>query len=260
MITGSLFKSIGTLALLVAVFTPQAGCVSLSPARTPALSSSDVRAGMASTPMVPAVSSNDLRIGMFVFVAVSIGGEELVRHNKKRTATKEAEKKEAERIATERALQEERERNVAAWMAESDPQPLPEPDDAGIALAHCSAMERMINGLVDYTKTRCLPGTAKKGMTFIFISSEPVFSDSAALKAWAMVVIGAFGNQFNGTSYLTDSLILSDMRSMQQRTGYKIPADTAKSLQRRIKADQLTLEEFYAGIGASMKRFTIEPE
>jgi hypothetical protein len=65
--------------------------------------------------------------------------------------------------------------------------------------ALCYQIEKMVNALVDYTQTSCLPtpGKGQGSQSFILLSSQPVFSVEASKKAWVLVAVAATGDALN---------------------------------------------------------------
>lgn len=130
---------------------------------------------------------------------------------------------------------------------------------ADVGMSICYAAEKTINGLVDYTNTNCLPSAGRAGaQSFLVISDEPVFSNAASKKGWVIVVVGAIGKAMNARSTLKgDELWMSDMKQTANRVAYVIPVSLAKSLQRRIYNEEITLEQFYAEVQKNMVRKTV---
>lgn len=123
--------------------------------------------------------------------------------------------------------------------------------------AFCYGVQDYANALVTYTQTKCIPagGSKPKSLSLILISSEPVFSVEASKKAWLLVLVGAVGKKLNDDSSAhLDELWFSDIDRMKERIGYVLPADLAKTLQRRIKADQIDLDQMYAEIQKKLTR------
>ncbi|MGE3623572.1 MAG: hypothetical protein AB7H77_06865 [Bdellovibrionales bacterium] len=129
-----------------------------------------------------------------------------------------------------------------------------------VAMGLCSEMERLINVLVDYTQTKCIPVmNGGSGLSFLFISSQPVFSVDASVKAWALTVVGAYGHTFNPRpSYKLDSIYLSDLSLIRdQRTAEALKGSTAKKLQKQIYDGKIELEAAWSQIKANMKPYKI---
>jgi hypothetical protein len=127
---------------------------------------------------------------------------------------------------------------------------------ADVGQSICYEAEKSINGLVDYTNTTCLPSAGKAGaLGFLVISDEPVFSNAASKKGWVIVVVGAIGKALNSRPKVkVDELWMSDLNQTKNRIAYTIPLSLAKSLQRRIYNDEITLEQFYADVQKNMVR------
>src|SRR3990167_1748830 len=96
----------------------------------------------------------------------------------------------------------------------------------------CYEIQNYVNALMDNTQTSCLPSGGKEGaLSFIVISSEPIFSIESAKKAWLLVVVGAFGKTLNDQpSIKVDELWLSDINQMKERVAFVLRANLAKSL------------------------------
>jgi hypothetical protein len=130
-------------------------------------------------------------------------------------------------------------------------------DEADTALSYCADMQQKIDALVDYAKTTCIPAKGKTGMDFIFLSDQPVFSQEAAKKGWLIVVVAVAGDTFNKVPLKTEQLIVADQDMMKSRKAFKIPAGTARSLQKKVKAGQIGLDAMYSEIGNSMTPYSI---
>ena len=123
----------------------------------------------------------------------------------------------------------------------------------------CYEVQNAVNALVDYTQTSCLPAAGKTGtLSFIVLSSQPVFFVEASKKAWLLVVVASVGKTLNEQSSLkTDELCLSDVNLMKSRVAYVLPTSLAKSLQRQVYNEQIDLEEMYAAIKKNLVRKTV---
>lgn len=123
----------------------------------------------------------------------------------------------------------------------------------------CYEVQSAVNSLVDYTQTTCLPGAGKAGaLSFIVVSSKPVFSVEASKKGWLLVAVASVGKTLNEQpSVRTDELWLSDSNLMQRRVAYSFPATLAKSLQRRVSNGQIDLEGMYSAIKMNLVQKTI---
>lgn len=123
----------------------------------------------------------------------------------------------------------------------------------------CYEVQNAANGLVDYTQTSCLPTGGKAGaLSFIVISSEPVFSVEASKKGWVLVVVASIGKTLNEQSSVkADELWLSDANQMKSRVAYVLPISVAKSLQRQIYNGKIDLEGMYTAIKKNLVQKTI---
>lgn len=120
----------------------------------------------------------------------------------------------------------------------------------------CYEVQNAVNGLVNYTETSCFPTRGKaRALSFIIISSEPVFSAEASKKAWVLVTVASIGKSLNEQpSIRADELWLSDANQIRNRIAYVLPAALAKSLQRQIYSGTIDLEGMYAAIIGQMVR------
>jgi len=129
------------------------------------------------------------------------------------------------------------------------------------AVAACADIERMIDGLIDYTDSMCLPAAvaAPAGASFIIISEQPVFTVEASKKAWLLASMGAVGFVLNEKrpSFKADEVIFSDLQRSKERTAYGIKASVLKSLQRRVKSGKLDLNAAYTEMLGAMRRVSI---
>ncbi len=131
-------------------------------------------------------------------------------------------------------------------------------DDALIAMGLCSEMERLINTLVDYTSTKCIPALDKNGTNFIFVSEKPVFSVPASEKAWALVVAAAVGKTMNyNSSYKSNEVFVADAGMAKDKKFYKFDTDLAKSLQRKVYSGEVSPDVMWIQLKAALTPYTV---
>lgn len=124
----------------------------------------------------------------------------------------------------------------------------------------CDQIESLVDAVCDCTRTACRParGGAPGSGSFIVLSSEPVFDGEDSKREWVLVAIAAVGYALNGNaSFKGDEVWLSDTGQMQDRVAYVVPAEVAKSVQRRVSNNEITLDEMYAEIVQHMTRGTL---
>lgn len=123
----------------------------------------------------------------------------------------------------------------------------------------CYEVQNYVNALADFTQSSCLPSGGKEdALSFVTISSEPVFLDESAKKAWLIVVVGAFGKILNEQpSTKVDELWLSDVDQMKKRIAFVLKANLAKSLQQKVYNGKIELEEMYTIIQDNLVKKTI---
>ncbi len=123
--------------------------------------------------------------------------------------------------------------------------------------ALCAQIESLVDAVCDCTRTACRPTPGgNRGMrSFVVLSSQPVFSGEDSKREWVLVAVAAVGYALNGNATVQDDEVwLSDTEQMRERVAYVVSAEVAKSLQRRVKANQITLDEMYAEILRHMTR------
>lgn len=123
--------------------------------------------------------------------------------------------------------------------------------DTGLAI--CSRVQDAVNGLVDFTSTRCIPALAN-GYGFVIISDKPVFAAPAAKKAWVLTVVAAVGKEMNDRALSGGEMLLSDVASTRQRVAWSFPVNLARSLQHQIQHDQISLDDMYATVTRNLKK------
>lgn len=120
-------------------------------------------------------------------------------------------------------------------------------------LAICSHVQDRVNGLADFTFTRCFPALAN-GYGFVIISEQPVFATPAAKKAWLVTVVAALGKEMNDRSLSGGEMLLSDVANTKRRVAWSLSVPLARSLQRRVSTGKIDLDEMYASIIRELKR------
>ena len=146
---------------------------------------------------------------------------------------------------------------LAGLILAASPNPAAADNQATLAQGYCYEMQNLINVLVDFTDTKCLPGSDEIGMSFIFVSSEPVFSVPAAKKEWLLSVVGIFGQTFNKNSMESEQVIFTDNILLTRREAYLMPAPTARQLQHQIKNNQIDLETMYQRVLEALQKQVI---
>jgi len=123
----------------------------------------------------------------------------------------------------------------------------------------CYEVQNAVNGLADYTETKCFPSDGNAGaLSFIVISSEPVFSVEASKKAWMLVTVASIGKSLNDQpSIKVDELWLSDVNQMKNRVAYVISGSLAKSLQQQAYNGKIDLNSMYATIKKNLVQKTV---
>lgn len=104
-------------------------------------------------------------------------------------------------------------------------------------LATFSIEGKMVNALVQFTRTMCLPskGNPPGSRSFILISEKPVFLVEASKKAWIIVAVASIGSSLNDRPGIkADELALSDVNQAGNRLSFVMPAAIVKALQRRV--------------------------
>ena len=125
----------------------------------------------------------------------------------------------------------------------------------------CYEVQNDMNTLVDYTQTRCWSAPSDRDsnlLSFIVISSKPIFSVEAAKKGWVLGAVAAIGKTLNDApSVKTDQLWLSDANLMKKQIAYVLPTSLARSLQREAFQGRIGVETMYARIRENLIEKTI---
>jgi hypothetical protein len=126
-------------------------------------------------------------------------------------------------------------------------------DQALIAMGLCEEMGHLVNEIVDYTATKCIPALATKGTNFIFISEQPVFLVEASKKAWMIVVVSVVGKTLNDKpSYKADKILFGDVPMVKEKHYYTVPAALAKSLQPKVHNGEISVDAMWARITSAL--------
>ena len=124
----------------------------------------------------------------------------------------------------------------------------------------CAKIERNVRALIDWTTTECQFGTnADGGFDLILVSSQPVFSVEASRKAWMLVAIAATAEATRTSSTRTGQLVMTDRNLVADRKGYAIDTAAARSIQGRMKRDELALDDALAEIGDALRTYKVKP-
>jgi hypothetical protein len=130
--------------------------------------------------------------------------------------------------------------------------------DDGIykAEAFCSRVAAEVDLLIEWTETVCIPtkGRQPGAYSFLIISAQPVFSAEKSKKGWLLVVVGSVGKNLNKISVKADELWLSDVNLTKKHVTHVLPANIAQSLQRKIKADQISIDTMYIEISKNLTK------
>ncbi|MDP2383713.1 MAG: hypothetical protein Q8N00_13020 [Nitrospirota bacterium] len=131
-------------------------------------------------------------------------------------------------------------------------------DEVLEAAGLCHKIENLMNALVDYTNTKCLPTSDRGALNFILISEKSIFSVEASKKAWLIVTVGAVGKVMNTHQKIKSSdVFVSDLNMMKNRKSYKYPIALAKRLQRQAQADQIGIEELYKQLNRALVPYIV---
>lgn len=131
-------------------------------------------------------------------------------------------------------------------------------DESLEAAGLCHNTENLMNALIDYTSTKCFPGSDHGAISFVLVSEKPIFSAKASKKGWLVVTVGAVGKTMNEHPKIKSSdVFVSDMNLMKDRKGYKYPIALARKLQRQASADQIEIEELYKQLDKALVPFSV---
>lgn len=128
------------------------------------------------------------------------------------------------------------------------------PAEERAAKAICVQASKNINTLADFTRTDCTPAKDGDALSLIFVSLDLVFASERYKKAYLVVFVGAVGAALNAnpkTKIVNASFM--DKHLGRQKLYFTISSKDAARLQREIKADRISLDDFYSGILAAGK-------
>ena len=129
------------------------------------------------------------------------------------------------------------------------------------AIDICFDIERSLHRLVPYTVTRCIPSHDVSGLSFMVISAKPIFAIYGAKKAWLTGVVSMMGKALNDHQDLkVDHIWVSDGGLMAKGQALALPGSTAKNLQRRAKAHEISPEGLYLDVTDALRRHPIPPQ
>jgi hypothetical protein len=131
-------------------------------------------------------------------------------------------------------------------------------DQALIAMGLCEEMGHLVNVMVDYTATKCIPALMTKGTNFIFVSEKPVFLVEASKKAWMIVVVAVVGKTLNNKpTYKSDKILFGDVSMVKEKHYYTVPAALAKSLQPKVYNGEISVETMWGRITSALTPYPV---
>ena len=93
-----------------------------------------------------------------------------------------------------------------------------------------------------------------KALSFVIVTSEPVFSSESLEREWLIAVVDSLGRALNDRPTVdVDQLTVSDANSISNDVTYTLPVALTRSLQRRIFTMQIDLDEMYGEIQENLK-------
>ena len=112
-----------------------------------------------------------------------------------------------------------------------------------------------ISGFPPRAQTYCMPTLGRnKALSFVIVTSEPVFSSESLEREWLIAVVDSLGRALNDRPTVdVDRLTVSDANSISNGVTYTLPVALTRSLQRRIFTMQIDLDEMYGEIRDNLK-------
>jgi len=112
-----------------------------------------------------------------------------------------------------------------------------------------------ISGFPPRAQTYCMPTLGRnKALSFVIVTSEPVFSSESLEREWLIAVVDSLGRALNDRPTVdVDQLTVSDANSISNGVTYTLPVALTRSLQRRIFTMQIDLDEMYGEIQENLK-------
>ncbi len=129
------------------------------------------------------------------------------------------------------------------------------PQDITAAKGICYDSERLMNLLVDFTETKCIPARTpnKETLSLLIVSSQPIFAVESAKKGYLLAAVGALGYTLNSNPKTkVDEVWFSDVQNVKKLKVWMVSVDLLRSLQRRIKSDNLTLKQGWSELSRSL--------
>jgi hypothetical protein len=129
------------------------------------------------------------------------------------------------------------------------------------AIDICFDIERSLHTLVPYTATRCIPPHDVSGLSFMVISTKPIFAMYGAKKAWLTGVVTMMGKALNDHHDLeVDHIWVSDGDLMAKGQALALSGSIAKDLQGKANAHEISPEGLYLDVTDALRRHPIPPQ
>jgi hypothetical protein len=129
------------------------------------------------------------------------------------------------------------------------------------AIDICFDIERSLHTLVPYTATRCIPSHDVSGLSFMVISTKPIFAIYGAKKAWLTGVVTIMGKALNDHQDLAVNRIwVSDGALMAKGQALALSGSMAKDLQGKANTHEISPEGLYVDVTDALRRHPIPPQ
>jgi hypothetical protein len=130
-----------------------------------------------------------------------------------------------------------------------------------MAIDICFDIERSLHTLVPYTATRCIPSHDVSGLSFMVISTKPIFAIYGAKKAWLTGVVTMMGKALNDHQDLAvNDIWISDGAFMAKGQALALSGSIAKDLQGKANTHEITPERLYLDVTDALRRHPIPPQ
>jgi len=117
----------------------------------------------------------------------------------------------------------------------------------------CTRAAPIINALIDFAETACVPGREAGGYTLMIVTKQTAVAGTTR-RSYLLTVVAAVGKELDavGTKDI-NAIAIMDRQLATQRKYLRIPVTDVLKISRDLRADLITLDQMYAAIEESAK-------
>jgi len=125
--------------------------------------------------------------------------------------------------------------------------------DEPAATRVCARVAPIINALIDFAETACVPGREAGGYTLMIVTKQTAVAGTTR-RSYLLTVVAAVGKELDtvGTKRI-NAVAIMDRQLATQRKYLRIPVTDVLKISRDLRADLITLDQMYAAIEESAK-------